>query len=253
MLSLLVILTDKERRSMNMNRLERVYGYTRASGMTQALATGYFLWDLCRTAPNIEVFGVETVAHAASALTIYLLGFRPFINFYSCNFLLWQLSTPFVNIHWFLDKLDMTGSRAQLINGILLVIIFFCCRLIYGTSQAAAALYDVWAIKREEMTYVPGPRSPVGLAGFPGCHKSKLQFDTGSSRIPFWLCLTHLTCGATLTFLNFYWFFKIILSLRKRFDSKNEKPEVASGVTKTSDKASTTDMAQPKKPGPNAD
>lgn len=145
----------------------------------------------------------------------------------------------------------MTGSRAQLINGILLVITFFSCRLIYGTSQTAAAFYDVWVIRRQETAYVPGPHIPG--AGFPAHHESKPQFVTLSSRVPFWLCLAYLTAGATLTYLNFYWFFKIIMSLRKRFDSKNEKPQVARGVTKTSDKAFTTCMAQPKKPSPTAD
>lgn len=58
-----------------MNRQERVHGCTGASGMIQALATGYLLWDLFKVAPNVDIFGVGTLAHAISALTIYLLGF----------------------------------------------------------------------------------------------------------------------------------------------------------------------------------
>ena len=54
---------------------------------------------------------------------------RPFVNYYGCIFILWELSTPFLNIHWFLDKVNMTGSRAQLYNGYLLLFSFFSSQL----------------------------------------------------------------------------------------------------------------------------
>ncbi|PFH55466.1 hypothetical protein XA68_18265 [Ophiocordyceps unilateralis] len=114
-LAVWVILLDDERRAMDWE--ERVWGYTGAAGMVQALAAGYFLWDLIVTSHNFDVFGFGTLAHALAALLVYSLGFRPFVNYYGCVFILWELSTPFLNIHWFLDKTNRTGSRAQLYNG----------------------------------------------------------------------------------------------------------------------------------------
>jgi hypothetical protein len=39
----------------------------------------------------------------------------------------------FLNIHWFLDKLSLSGTRAQWINGIILLASFFFLRIILGS------------------------------------------------------------------------------------------------------------------------
>lgn len=72
-LSIWVICVDDER--WNMDWQERVWGYTGANAMIQALASGYFVWDLFVTSFNVDVFGVGTLAHAISALLAYSLGF----------------------------------------------------------------------------------------------------------------------------------------------------------------------------------
>ena len=54
---------------------DRVWGYTGASGMVQAFAAGYFLWDLVTSAGNLDVHGPGALMHAASALAVSLLGF----------------------------------------------------------------------------------------------------------------------------------------------------------------------------------
>ena len=41
-------------------------------------------------------------------------------------------STPFLNVHWCLDKLGKTGSTLQYINGIILLSTFFGVRICYG-------------------------------------------------------------------------------------------------------------------------
>jgi hypothetical protein len=33
---------------------------------------------------------------------------RPFLNYFAPTFILYELSSPFLNIHWFLDKVNMT-------------------------------------------------------------------------------------------------------------------------------------------------
>ncbi|NJR31271.1 TLC domain-containing protein [bacterium] len=68
-----VMWVDEER--MEMSALERVYGYTGGCGMIQALAAGYFLWDLAVTSTNIAIFGVGMWAHAVCALCVFSFGF----------------------------------------------------------------------------------------------------------------------------------------------------------------------------------
>lgn len=51
-------------------------------------------------------------------------------NYYGLNFILYSLSSPFLSVHWLLDKLDMIGSKMQLVNGITLLTTFFCSRML---------------------------------------------------------------------------------------------------------------------------
>jgi TLC domain len=75
-LALWVMYADEERKTMNLE--ERMWGYTGAAGMVQALATGYFLFDLSVMIRYLEVFGVGMLTHASSCLLTYTLGFVRF-------------------------------------------------------------------------------------------------------------------------------------------------------------------------------
>lgn len=72
-LALWVMWADTERQEMDTK--ERVHGYTGASGLIQAFAGGYFLWDLVITAQNVKIFGIGMLFHALSALCVFSLGF----------------------------------------------------------------------------------------------------------------------------------------------------------------------------------
>lgn len=72
-IALWVIWADDERSQMDWEG--RVWGYTGACAMVQALAAGYFVWDLIITSFNLDVFGIGTLAHAVAALLVYSLGF----------------------------------------------------------------------------------------------------------------------------------------------------------------------------------
>jgi hypothetical protein len=77
-LALFVMTVDKERKGMNLE--ERMWGYTGAAGLVQALATGYFLFDLVVMVRYLEVFGLGMLAHASSCLLTYTLGFVRFLG-----------------------------------------------------------------------------------------------------------------------------------------------------------------------------
>ena len=175
------------------------------------------------------------------------------MNYYGPVFILYELSSPALNIHWFLDKLDMTGSRLQLYNGILLLTTFFSCRLVWGTWQTIYVTQDV----ATALFSSPLSSSPPSTSWYLYHHNNKgldhsLNMDsniTGSNhvhppaigsqsmsaleeimrfvdsdpKVPIWLALMYLFANVLLTCLNFYWFTKMIDAVRKRFTAEDTK------------------------------
>ncbi|KAK0717109.1 TLC domain-containing protein [Lasiosphaeria miniovina] len=224
-LALWVIFFDAERKSMDWQ--QRVWGYTGSSAMIQALACGYFVWDLGITLLNLDIFGIGLLAHAVSALAVYSFGFRPFLNFYSPVFILYELSTPFLNIHWFFDKLNMTGSKAQLYNGIALLATFFSCRLVWGSYQSVLVYADMWrAVRRSpDALYVAAAAAANAASNsmflpFADPDANMMAFVTAAAEqpVPVWLALVYVASNIILNTLNWHWFFKMITAVRKRFD-----------------------------------
>ncbi|KAI9899547.1 hypothetical protein N3K66_006008 [Trichothecium roseum] len=206
-LAVWVIIVDDERRQMEWQ--ERVWGYTGSCAMIQAMAAGYFVWDLFVTSFNLDVFGIGTLMHAIAALLVYALGFRPLVNYYSSVFILWELSTPFLNVHWFMDKMDMTGSKAQLYNGFALLFSFFTARLLFGTWSSFCVMRDLWW----------AVQSPPNLTklGAPS-----MGYANSTTTVPLWMACAYLASNITLNSLNFYWFFKMVWAVRKRFEPLHE-------------------------------
>ncbi|KAG9199743.1 hypothetical protein G6514_007968 [Epicoccum nigrum] len=219
-LALWVMLDDDERDQMS--QVERVHGYTGGTGLVQAFAGGYFLWDLMVTVQHVSVFGVGMLFHAISALCVFSLGFRPFVNFYAPTFILYELSSPFLNIHWFCDKLSLTGSTLQLVNGIFLLLTFMSCRLFWGTYQSIRVFGDIWAAyKAGPITFLdPAIKSYDNItatdAGITE-RTAMLHFADGHN-VPLWIAFAYLASNLVLNGLNWFWFTKMIETLRKRFD-----------------------------------
>ncbi|KAI8899256.1 TLC domain-containing protein [Globomyces pollinis-pini] len=99
------------------------------------IAAGYFIWDLYISAKYWRLIGAAFVFHGAACLSISICLYRPVYQYYGAVFLMFEVSTIFLNIHWFCDKLNMTGTLFQLINGIFLISAFFGVRICYGTYQ----------------------------------------------------------------------------------------------------------------------
>lgn len=71
--ALWAMFADQERKRMGWG--ERVFGYTGSCGLVQAMATGYFAYDLIVSAVHVRIFGVGLLLHAMSALWVFSLGF----------------------------------------------------------------------------------------------------------------------------------------------------------------------------------
>lgn len=238
-LALWILHVDQERKNMSLE--ERIWGYTGAAGMVQALAAGYFLWDLLISLIHIRIFGIGIFAHAVSALVVFSFGFRPFVNYYGCTFILYELSSPFLNFHWFFDKLGMTGSRAQLYNGILLVITFFFCRLVWGTYQSICVFQDIWVALHHQpgdVSVYNGLNIDNSIDGLENTYKHSIYSENPLMRysnnqyVPVWLSMVYLGSNFILNFLNIYWFRQMIVTIRKRFQPKVEFEKKKSATDK---------------------
>lgn len=123
---------------------------------------------------------------------------RPFANHYGIAFVLYELSTPFLNFHWFFDKCHMTGSRIQLYNGVMLVIVFFGCRLVWGTYLSVKIYQDIWLLR------------------------GSAWVSHSDTKFPLWMVYAYLVSNTTLTILNVYWFNQMIQAIRKRFPGSKQ-------------------------------
>jgi hypothetical protein len=108
-----------------------------------------------------------------------------------------------------MDKVNMTGSRAQLYNGLALLFSFFSCRLVYGTYQSYCVFTDYWAAVNQ-------------TPSFEAQKLATMLYTTPSTTVPAWLAGSYLLANLTLNFLNFYWFVMMIRAVRKRFVPSKE-------------------------------
>ncbi|KAK0272023.1 hypothetical protein LTR35_013193 [Friedmanniomyces endolithicus] len=228
-LSLYIILFDKERKEWTKsgNWETRIWGYSGLTGLCQSFALGYFLWDFIMCSVYVDIFGWAMLAHAVSAVSVFSLGYRPFCYFYCPVFLLYELSSPFLNIHWFCDKLDLTGSTIQAVNGGVLTISFFLARILWGQYSSYNTFSDMYA------AYAAGHSTPSIIPGADGNARIKSSGDIGmyyaspasqerafmgELYLPLWLPAIYLASNLVLNALNVWWFYKMVATIRKRFD-----------------------------------
>lgn len=82
-LALYIICVDKDRRRLSPEG--RLWAYSGATGMVQAFAAGYFLWDVWVSVQYISILGPSSLAHAVSALLITCLGFVSHSDVICCS------------------------------------------------------------------------------------------------------------------------------------------------------------------------
>lgn len=133
----------------------------------------------------------------------------------------------------------MTGSRAQLYNGIALLFTFFSCRLVWGTWQSIVVYGDMWkAIHHApDAGYVAAALS--GNATLTDPNLNTMSFVKEAVPVPAWLPGIYVASNLTLNSLNWFWFVKMISAVKKRFEPAKEKVVVDEGE-KTKDGAVVT-------------
>ncbi|KAF4548104.1 TLC domain-containing protein 3 [Elsinoe fawcettii] len=215
-LSCWVMIYDEERKHMNWE--ERVWGYTGAGGLLTSMACGYFIYDAFLCGVRVDIFGYGMLAHGISALAVFSLGYRPFVNYYAPIFLFYELSSPFNNFHWFLDKLQLTGSFYQWVNGLILIATFFSCRLVWGNYNSVIVFHDMWTAYKSGKITTAGQLWPEGKPPGQFTDENDIFRFTVGRQLPLWLAASYLGANLVLNSLNVYWMGKMIETIRKRFD-----------------------------------
>ncbi|BGP06351.1 hypothetical protein JCM10049v2_002172 [Rhodotorula toruloides] len=172
--------------------LDPLYGVALPEQRLSAIAIGYFIWDALVTFRHIQTQGLGFFLHGATCLVAFTFTLRPFVLWCGPRFLIWELSTIFLNAHWLLDKLHLTGSPLQMLNGLFLVTSYIAARLVFGT-------YTSWTFWK---LMVPGDAEKV--------LKERVE-QAG------WVRWVYLGLNLSANGLNFYWFRLMILALKKRF------------------------------------
>jgi hypothetical protein len=134
---------------------------------------------------------------------------RPFASHYSPAFLLYEFTNVFLNFYRIFGKLGMVTSMPSIINAFLLAISFFVIRLLWGTYQTVALCRDIYAAYTMDL-------SPEMV---------QMKFETSEkgfprSTVPLWLVLWTMAANGVLCGLNFFWFGKIVGTLRQKLFRK---------------------------------
>ncbi|CAK7905706.1 hypothetical protein CAAN1_14S04016 [[Candida] anglica] len=170
-----------------------ILGYYPYGGFVGAITSGYFVWDTYVCLRYFHLFGWGFLFHGVAALYVFASTLVPFCLPWIPAFLLFELSTPFVNMNWFASRLPsgVFSAKFVAINGILLMVTFFSVRIIWGLYAVYLIAFDMYAVK--DLVHPFFPLSILGLNFF-------------------------------LNILNIYWFYKMVL-LAKKMASKSKKTD----------------------------
>jgi hypothetical protein len=99
----------------------------------------------------------------------------------------------------------MEGSRAQLINGALLVTTFLLVRIFYGTYTMLWLFYDMYRAVTETVN------KPMIYSS--GGKTWQLEVPL---KLPVWIIIMHFLAETAIYVLNFVWFYKMVNLLLRR-------------------------------------
>jgi hypothetical protein len=114
-------------------RSDTIFGSALYARRLNGLAVSYFIWDIVVCIVHYKYVGAPFLFHACACFSVYLLSFIPVYQFYVGIALMYEWSTIFLKVHWFCDKVGLTGSLFQKANGLILLLVFFSVRIVFGT------------------------------------------------------------------------------------------------------------------------
>lgn len=161
----------------------RTLGYSYEYGLMFSFSMGYFIWDVSCCIRYMREYGKGFLIHAIMGLCGMLSCYCPFMMYPTSRFLLFEVSTLFVDMHWFLEKLGYGGGKLILLNDVLGLLAYLFVRLFFGSYLTCKFILDLWAMRHA---------------------------------IPIIYFFASILAHGTTHTLNFYWFYKLIRSVLRR-------------------------------------
>lgn len=164
-----------------------ISGWCDFGGFVAAVTVGYFVWDVYVCIRYFHLFGVAFLGHAVAALYVFSLTLIPFCQPWLPGFLIFELSTPFVNFNWYASRLPKGTFAPWMVvaNGLVLMAVFFVVRIVWGFR----AIYLVlWSLYLRWDTLLAPAHVPVIVVGL----------------------------NMFLNVLNVFWFLKMVKIARKQ-------------------------------------
>ena len=159
-----------------------LYGISDASRRCIVVASAYFIYDLYICATRYSQNGLPFLVHGLLCCLAYaypLLSGN--MHYLGANFLMWEVSTPFLYLRWYLIKTERSNSLMMGIANALFAVSFFACRVVSGPIMSLA----FW-------------------------RASGADLASATSTIPKIVLYMYRTAMFVLNGLNYYWFYTII-------------------------------------------
>ncbi|SCU94177.1 LANO_0E05952g1_1 [Lachancea nothofagi CBS 11611] len=140
------------------------------NSMVAAVTCGYFIWDLYVCLKHFSLFGIGFLGHALASLYVFVIALRPFCQSWVGKFLIFEASTPFVNVNWYISQLTRTSSKPVVpmwfnaLNGVLLILTFFTVRIVWGFSAIVILIRKLWVESDVLPLWLPSTVVPLNLA-----------------------------------------------------------------------------------------
>lgn len=135
---------------------KRVFAYVPYGGVLGAASSGYFIWDAFTAVRYIKLFGPGFAIHGIVSFAVCFISFEPYILYYAPLFLLFEISTPFLNIRWFDLKLPgLFSEKVILANNVILILLFFFVRICWGWYWIYQLAWDFWLVRHDPRFNLP--------------------------------------------------------------------------------------------------
>ena len=183
-----------------------VFGFSPRAQRAYAFSCAFFIWDAMVCLRDRWGFGF--VCHAVACSFCYAAGMQPFLHHIGCFFLLYEASTPFLHLRWFMRVAGHGEGAAYVRVSQAFAAAFGFVRIVLGLPISAA-----WWTRM-----VPLLASSAGA--------DRLA-EHGVSPIT---VVLYLACNIILNFLNIAWFRKIAVAALENDASPNNAPKSTSSA-----------------------
>ncbi len=157
---------------------DRFFGSSTGGNVLMALAAGFFVFDLTHSMFDFQ--GLPFLVHAVLCSAVYCLALTlPYVQYFGCVYLLFELSTVWLNAMWFVKFVYGLPEKSLVyrVCAAAFALTFFASRIVFGK-------YSNYVFYRELLLRYHEQHAPVTAL--------------------------FVFANVALTVLNHYWFYRVI-------------------------------------------